>query len=186
MAPAYSPARRRRLPDGSAPRRQRRSLRSPVADFGRAEINTGSSSSGNRTPAEDHPALALSEMVSKNFARALGLRIDVWRRASISSSADHSRWRYDVEQGAVRAAQRFRQHESQLDFNPRHDKTIGWECRYHREKHIIEQRAVVVQLANLRALHRFEGQADLVLSAPALRRSSSRPTRAGRRRRPQW
>ena len=68
----------------------------------------------------------------------------------------------NVEDRAVRAAQRFCQHEGQLHFDARDDKAIHGNVAAVVEEHIVQQRAVV-WLADLRAgLHRFGGEADLV------------------------
>ncbi|CDL46834.1 AraC family regulatory protein [Klebsiella pneumoniae ISC21] len=119
----------------------------------------------NRPAAEDHPGVGgvVGDGV-EHFARTLGFRVDV-----VAARVDKLQRRdnvvggvVDIKQRTVRAAQRFGQHEGQLDFDTRNDKAVGGNIAAVVEEHIVEQRAVV-RLADLRAgLHRFRGQADLV------------------------
>ena len=68
----------------------------------------------------------------------------------------------DIEHRAVRAAQRFRQHEGQLHLNAWDDKAVGGDIAAVMEEHIVQQGAVI-WLADLRAgLHRLRSKADLV------------------------
>ena len=112
----------------------------------------------NRAAAEDHPGVGgvIGNGV-EHFARALGFRIDV-----VAAGVNKLQRRnnevggvVDIKQRAVRAAQRFGQHEGQLDFDTRNDKAVGGDIAAVVEEHIVKQRAVV-RLADLRAgLHGF-------------------------------
>ena len=119
----------------------------------------------NRTTAEDHPRVGgvIGDGI-EHLARALGFRVNVVA-AGVDQlqRGDHVvRSVVDVEDGAVRAAQRFCQHKGQLHFDTRNDKAIDGNVAAVVEEHVVQQRAVV-RLAYLGAgLHRFGGEADLV------------------------
>ncbi len=110
------------------------------------------------TTTEDHPGVGgVVGNGVEHFARTLGFRVDVVA-AGVNQFQRRNhiiRGVVDVEQRAVRAAQRFRQHERQLHFNTRDDKTVGGDIAAVMEEHIVKQRAVI-RFADLRAgLHRF-------------------------------
>ncbi len=112
----------------------------------------------NRAAAENHASVGgvVGDGV-EHFARALGFRVNVVAAGvnQLQRGDDVIRSVIDVEDGAVRAAQRFRQHERQLHFDARDDKAIDGDIAAVMKEHVIQQRAVV-RFADLRAgLHRF-------------------------------
>ncbi|MNE07922.1 hypothetical protein D3C80_1005620 [compost metagenome] len=87
----------------------------------------------------------------EHLARTLSFRIDVMaaRIDDFQSRDDVIGSVVNVEQRAVRSAQRFGQHKCQFNLDARHDKAIDRNITAVVEKHVVQQRAKI-RLSDLR------------------------------------